>query len=485
MREWTREERYRKLKNADELQKLYEKKKESEYQQKFHIQPMTGLLNDPNGFCYYDNQWHMFYQWCPWGAVHGIKHWYHVTSKDLLHWNNQGCALSPDMPEDNKGVFSGSAYIEDGELYLFYTGNHRDENWVRTPYVCLAKIDKDGTFKKKKKSLISKNPAYTENQRDPKIVYVEEKKKYYIFLGAQTKKEQGCIIVYESEKLTDNWKFLGQLKVPGFENFGKMWECPCLETIDGKDVLIFSPQYLKLPKRGENIFHNVYLIGQMDYDTLTFVPETDYQFLDYGFDFYAAQTAAVTDKKGRSILCAWVGLPENHYPSEEKDWEGSLTLIRELHINKGKLWQLPTSGIEALRRKQRTEDGVLPKYGELILKNDGGNLQLTLFGKKEEEGGIRIFYDAETKSCIVNRSGLEKKMNEQWGNELTFTLEDNLRNLRIFIDGCSMEMFVNEGEAVFTMHIFPTKEEKYLFIHGNAMVQSWDYKESITDNLIL
>jgi beta-fructofuranosidase (EC 3.2.1.26) len=52
----------------------------------FHNQAVTGLMNDPNGFVWFDNRWHLFYQWCPWGAVHGLKYWYHVVSKDLVTW---------------------------------------------------------------------------------------------------------------------------------------------------------------------------------------------------------------------------------------------------------------------------------------------------------------------------------------------------------------------------------------------------------------
>ena len=96
MREWTREERYRVLKDPHEIWDLYLKTKESKYRQIFHNQPVTGLLNDPNGFVRFDNKWHLFYQWCPWGAVHGLKYWYHIVSKDLIYWDNLGVCLLPD-----------------------------------------------------------------------------------------------------------------------------------------------------------------------------------------------------------------------------------------------------------------------------------------------------------------------------------------------------------------------------------------------------
>jgi beta-fructofuranosidase len=128
------------LKKSDEdrLEKLHEAIAASKWRTQYHIQPVTGLLNDPNGFCYFDSQWHLFYQWFPFGAVHGNKHWYHVVSKDLIHWQNLGMAMEPDLVFDNHGCYSGSAFPKDDYLYLLYTGNHKGANGKRIPYQMIA-----------------------------------------------------------------------------------------------------------------------------------------------------------------------------------------------------------------------------------------------------------------------------------------------------------------------------------------------------------
>ena len=239
MKKWTKEERYRVLKSAEEIRELHERTVLSDYRQHYHIQSVTGLLNDPNGFVFYDNVWHLFYQWCPWGAVHGLKYWYHTASKDLVTWENRGVCICPGTEFDNKGAYSGSALPADGFVYLYYTGNHRDEDWTRKSYTCLAELRSGKAFKLP--PLFGPNENYTEHQRDPKIIYREENGKYYIILGAQTKDKKGCIIIYSSDSPTEGWSFAGQLKVPGFEDFGDMWECPSIETISGYDVLIFCP----------------------------------------------------------------------------------------------------------------------------------------------------------------------------------------------------------------------------------------------------
>ena len=293
MREWTKEEKYRYLKDPQELGELYEKISASVYRQHFHNQAVTGLMNDPNGFVWHDNRWHLFYQWCPWGAVHGLKHWYHIISKDLVTWRNLGVCLLPDQEDgyDNKGVYSGSAMPIGDKIYLYYTGNHRDPDWTRHAYTCLARLGKDGWPEKYPLPLFGAHPGYTEHQRDPKIIQIPGQEKYYMIIGAQTLDKRGCVLVYSSEDLQHGWIFEGELKVPGFENFGDMWECPSIEHLGGTDVLLLCPQHLTLPGRGQSQNHNGYILGHMDWDSLTFTPDGQFHVLDFGFDSYAAACA--------------------------------------------------------------------------------------------------------------------------------------------------------------------------------------------------
>lgn len=485
MKEWTLEERYRVLESADDIAELHERIKKSIYRQKYHVQPVTGLSSDPNGFVYHEGKWHLFYQWTPWGAVHGLKYWYHVTSEDLVSWTNEGIGLKPDSFYDNKGVHSGSAISADGELYFFYTGNHRDENWVRTPYTCAARLGDDGRPEKLPEPLFGPRDDYSEHQRDPKVVYNKEKNKYYILIGAQTRDERGTVLVYESEKLLEGWSFAGALKVPGYESFGGMWECPYIVNISGKDVLIFSPQYTKLPGRAESTNHNVYLIGRMDYDTLTFTPEADYRYLDYGFDFYAAQGAANVSDPDKAILISWIGLPDNHYPTEPEEWEGSMTLARELRIYGSRLIQTPVAAIADLREEEIPAEGNLPEYGEMEATFTGGDTDLNLFTKADGSGGFRIHYDASKKEAVIDRTGMDKRFNEQIGEVLTMPLENGLQKLQIFIDRSSVEIFANNGEATFTSHIYPTADEHYYTLNHYNSVKIWRYRPSVEDSFVV
>ena len=126
----------------------------------FHVSPYVGWMNDPNGFSYYQGEYHLFYQYYPYDTHWNSMHWGHVVSKDLLHWEYLPAALAPDEEYDKIGCFSGSAAeLPDGQQLLIYTsvdhetledGTVRD---IQTQSVAVG----DGTDYKK----YEKNPVLT------------------------------------------------------------------------------------------------------------------------------------------------------------------------------------------------------------------------------------------------------------------------------------------------------------------------------------
>ena len=106
------------------LTEAAEKKAEGKdpFRQKIHLMPPVGWLNDPNGLCQFQGIYHGFFQYSPFNPEGGVKMWGHYTSADMIHWEYQGVPLYPDQPFDCSGVYSGAAFIEDGEMFLYYTG---------------------------------------------------------------------------------------------------------------------------------------------------------------------------------------------------------------------------------------------------------------------------------------------------------------------------------------------------------------------------
>ncbi|EGT3617156.1 sucrose-6-phosphate hydrolase [Clostridium perfringens] len=487
--EWTREQRYRKIEDIseEEYRALEKKVEKCPYRQKFHVQPKTGLLNDPNGFSFYNGEYHLFYQWFPLGPVHGLKYWYHVSSKDLVNWENRGVGIEPTKYFESHGVFSGSGIVENDELYLFYTGNTRDENWIRHPYQCLAIMNKQGEIRKMDKPLISKPEGYTEHFRDPKVL--KSNGKYYCLVGTQDKDELGTVIYYESEDLL-NWKIKKEIDIK-FKGNGFMWECPDYFELEDKGVLIFSPQGLKAEDdRLNNGDNSGYLVGnKINFEDGIF-NHGEFEELDRGFDFYAPQT--MEDKKGRRILIGWCGLPGVECVTEKSGWAHNMTLPRVLTLKNNKLYQTPVKELETLRENERiikttlnNEEKEFEGFNgdtyELIcnFKNIIGRYVGLKFRKgiKEE---TTFYYDLKEKKLVLDRENSGEPTVLEFGTVRKCDMDSKELKIQMFVDTSMVEIFINDGEEVFTARIYPNKESKGIsFFSDKASyleAKIWDLK---------
>ncbi len=116
------------LREARKFEEASEKLIKKEDRPAFHLSVRTGWLNDPNGFCWYQGKYHLFYQYHPYSSQWGPMHWGHAVSSDLLHWEYLPAALAPDEFYDRDGCFSGSAIeLPDGRHLLMYTGVSKAE----------------------------------------------------------------------------------------------------------------------------------------------------------------------------------------------------------------------------------------------------------------------------------------------------------------------------------------------------------------------
>ncbi|MFQ7167973.1 MAG: sucrose-6-phosphate hydrolase, partial [Streptococcus sp.] len=272
-----------------EKTKIKENVGKSPWRASYHIEPETGLLNDPNGFSYFNGKFQLFYQSWPFGAAHGLKQWVHTESEDLVHFTETGVKLLPDHENDSHGAYSGSAYQIGDKLFIFYTGNVRDENWIRDPRQIGAWMDKNYKIKKIDKVLIKKPTDVTEHFRDPQIF--DYKGQFYAIIGAQNHDKQGFIKFYKAvDNDVENWVEVGDLDFGGTGS-EYMIECPNIVFVDGKPVLLYCPQGLdKAELDYNNIYPNTYKIFQdFDPEKAALVGGTPIINLDYGFEAYATQ----------------------------------------------------------------------------------------------------------------------------------------------------------------------------------------------------
>jgi beta-fructofuranosidase len=477
--EWTKEQRYRSMIDVseEEIEGLAKLVNQCPWRQSFHIQPVTGLLNDPNGFSYFNGEYHLFYQWFPLGPVHGLKHWYHTKSKDLVHWENIGMGIEPTNEFDSHGAYSGSGIEHDGKLYLMYTGNTRDENWNRHPFQCLADMNPDGSIIKMDEPVIAEVPSgYTDHFRDPKVW--KDGDYFYAVIGAQRKNETGTVVLYRSCDLKE-WQFTGEVKTGLGENFGYMWECPDYFKLDGQGVFLFSPQGLKAEDdRYQNIYQSGYVVGSpLDLEKIE-LKHGEFHELDRGFDFYAPQSTV--DPQGRRIVVGWMGLPEIDYPTDKNGWAHCLTLPRELSVKDGKLVQQPVSELELLRG-EKVEIAQMVVNENVELANFEGEVYELLaefsdstaevFGLELRVGPNEktvIKYDTVAKKVVFDRTDSGKSFAEEFGTVRKCTIDAEKISFRIFVDVSSVEVFVNNGEEVFTARIFPDKNSNGIHVFARG-----------------
>jgi len=308
-----------------------------------------------------------------------------------------------------------------------------------------------------------------------------------MLLGAQSTNETGAIIVYESPDAL-SWSFKGELNVDLGE-FGYMWECPDYFELDGKEVLIFSPQGIDAEEDDyHNVFNVIYAIGELNLQTLTFTIHHMNE-LDKGFDFYAPQSFEANHER---LLFGWAGVGESKFPTDDNKWAHCLTAPRKLSVKNNLLKQTPSDALEKLREDKQSltiskgktesifENNSVEAYDVEIDLETPADLTIKLFESTKES--FVISYDADTKRVVLDRSGMIHVPEPQYGTKRAGILSTPLQSIRILVDKSIVEVFVNEGELTFTTRLFPIDETKKVSIHSksNATVTSYQMKRGIS-----
>lgn len=409
----------------------------------FHIIPEVGWMNDPNGFSEYKGEYHLFYQHYPYGTQWGPMHWGHVRSKDFITWEALPVALAPDEEYDCQGCFSGTALQVGDEHVLVYTGVSEGKQKQ-----CVA-IGTGTDYVK-----IPENPVIPGDMlpegfsrvdfRDPKIYKVKEG--YELIAVNFSEKNLGQLVKFSTKDLR-NWQYEGVV-LANDGSLGVMWECPDYFTLDGQEMFIFSPQDVAAV---DDELHNG------DNSVYTVRGSGKFHEIDYGLDFYAPQTAHMSD--GRQILIGWMHSWKNDYAPAGVLWNGMMTLPRELKLIDGIMYQTPVKELANYHLDKVEHELILDGAGELPkVKGRTADMCIRWDANKDLKVSVAvgdghhtdIIYDASARSITFDRrySGITKDINCL----RTFPVHGNdaLMSLRIVLDYNSVELFVNDGREAFS-----------------------------------
>ncbi len=432
------------------------------YRLHFHLMPPVGWMNDPNGLCQYGDIYHIFFQYSPLDVNGGMKAWGHYVTKDFVTYEYCGTPFLPDKAFDADGVFSGSTYVDEEGMHIFYTGNVElagDYDYTtagRCADTVLIESHDGHTFSEKEVVIQTSSypDSYSCHIRDPKVW--KEDSSYYMVLGGRTREDEGRILVYCSYDLHD-WQLFKELKTK--HTFAYMWECPDLYQLESHFILSFSPQGIEREDyRFQNIYHAGYFVTKNSPITNDFCYDaTTFREWDMGFDFYAPQS--FLDNKGRRIMIGWVGVPyaEYQYKEVKENWQHCLTVPRELHIGKSQdedrtiIYQYPIEEIDSLHSGQLTIENDTIQCDDdcmdIFIEGIDGDFCVTLFDE------ISFSYsDGVLKLSLSDEIGCGRKHRK--------CRQKHVKDVRILLDMSLLEIFVNGGECVFTTRFYKNK-------HGN------------------
>ncbi|WEV45548.1 sucrose-6-phosphate hydrolase [Streptococcaceae bacterium ESL0687] len=471
---WTTELRYKNYGDWDKdyIQDLIFKKENSIWKNHFHLEPQSGLLNDPNGFSYFDGKWHLFFQHFPFGAVHGLKSWSHATSLDLVNWEIDDIKLLPGSDFDSHGVYSGSAYPVGDDLFLFYTGNYRDKDWNRSAYQMTALMNKEGEIVKSERPVISDEAGYTAHFRDPMIF--KDKGQFYTVIGAQDLDLKGHVVLYKAvDNNLENWQKIDDLHFSDLD-LGFMVECPNLVFVDGRPVLLFCPQGME-EVYSENIYPQSYIVAEeFDAEGAKLTNPGAIENLDYGFDVYATQAFNAPD--GRVLSVSWLGLPEIDYPTNDLGYQGSLSLVKELSLKDGKLYQYPVEEIKELRKKEiQASEHVFDKntYEAEFTVDMKEGAEVSFYASDDNKEALKLtIANGEIK---LDRSELGPIFAEDFGVTRSITnISSDQVKVNAFVDTSVIEIFINDGEYVLSSRVFPGEGQTKFQVKGATQVALYE-----------
>lgn len=418
----------------------------------YHHTPQYGWMNDPNGMFYKDGEWHLYYQYNPYGSLWENMTWGHSVSKDLVHWEALPLAIEADALGT---IFSGSCVVDKDNtagfgknaVIAFYTSAGE----AQTQSMAYS-TDGGRTFNK-----YGKNPVVTFNApdfRDPKVFWYDGTNRWIMMLAVGQEMQ-----IWSSANLKD-WQKESSFGSE-YGNHGGVWECPDLLKIEDKWVLICNIN----PGGPFGGSATQYFVGDFDGRKFTCesMPKVT-KWLDYGKDHYATVSFS-NAPDGRTVVLAWMSNWQYANQVPTRQFRSANSIARDLGLFKdGEETYVsvkPSKETLAMRGKKIKN----PTDACEIVVDVKGSMELILSNTKGEQ--VVMKYDAQKQTFAMNRkqSGVIS-FSEAFPIETTAPTHGALKQLRLFIDHSSIEAFASDGKMAMTNLVFPNEPYNALKVKG-------------------
>lgn len=432
---------------------------QEKFRPQYHFTPNKNWTNDPNGLIYYNGEYHLFFQYNPQGNKWGHMSWGHAVSKDLVRWKELDVAI----PEEKTfSIFSGSAVMdpfftsgfgkEQGKapMIAIYTADIPHTN--QSQHLAYS-LDSGRTFTK-----FFGNPVLDIDKkdfRDPKVFWHGPTQKWIMSVMLPHEKK----VQFYSSKSLKAWTLLSEFG-PAGDTTG-IWECPDLirVPVDGvpgkyKWVFMMSPSpYMQ------------YFVGE--FDGTRFINESASTKIfrpDYGPDYYAAISYNNLPINNEPVSIGWTNNWNYAGDIPAGEWRGGMSLPRKLSVKKiGSDWillQKPAEEIYSLQKSTQTftaEKSISCKDASYVAEWNWKNTeeQQLIVG----ENDLVIHYSPATGEVRLDRSGSKAFQNDAYKKLSVFagTIPGGAKEshrFTLFVDESVVELYVGDGELVFTMQVF-------------------------------
>ena len=416
----------------------------------YHHTPLWGWMNDPNGMFYKDGVWHLYFQFNPFGSQWENMTWGHSTSRDLIHWEYQGTPIEADALGT---IFSGSCVVDknntsgygNGSVVAFYTsaGANQTQSMAWS-------ADGGKTFTK-----YAANPILSSDIpdfRDPKAFWNDDIQHWNLILAAGQEMR-----IYSSANLRD-WKYESSFGL-GYGNHDGVWECPDMRkmTVKGtgeqKWMLICNIN----PGGPFGGSATQYFIGDFDGHRFSCDSKPSVtKWMDYGKDHYATVTF-----DNAPWMSNWQYA--NQVPTRQ--FRSANSIPRDLGLfqdgNETYVSVVPSPEMQQLRGKKLKT----PTETCEMVVDVKGSATLTLSNEKGES--VVMTYDDGARTFSMDRTKAgDASFSDAFSAVTTAPTHGQIRQLRIFIDRSSIEVFDAEGRMAMTNLVFPTTAYNKVKVKG-------------------
>jgi beta-fructofuranosidase len=430
---------------------------------RFHPRPAQGWMGGPAGLCFLDGRYHVFFQYNPDSALPHLICWGHLSSPDLLRWEEHPVALRPRAAgPDALGCWTGVVTADAGVPTAAYSGatvgHGRSQVVLARGSRGLAVWRQDG----QPAAQVPPEPPVTA-VRDPVLFTFQGRR--FALQGAGLASGNAAVLLYRADELRD-WRYEGiwfttENALAARHLPAEIWECPQLVRVpdsSGAETWLLMASLRPASDEHHHPGGVGYLLGSLAGDTATglpvFTPARGGK-ADLGPDFYAPQILSLPD---RALLWGWSdevsGLDgragRGRPATDAAGWAGLLTFPRQLAVHGDALAVEPAPELRGYRGRQHARGAAgtlhLSGHAEAAVTRGEGRIRLVLASAAQ----VRVVFAATVAGGDV---------------------------LRIFVDGSIVEVY-RHGSVPATVRAYPAPDEDWrLELPHGAAADVWDLEQ--------